>query len=111
MVLVAALVLPVLAKSHRRSSAIGCANNLKQVGLAVQLWAGDNGECPPSQVSANAGGAKEDVEHGVITRYFEVMSNELGTPKIVACPSDVTRQFAANFATLTSTNLSYFIAP
>src|SRR6188472_2336155 len=97
LLLAAALVLPALTKPKRRSSQIGCANNLKQIGLAVRLWGGDNGERPPSQVPAREGGAKEDVEHGIISRYFEVMSNELGTPKIVACPNVLAHRPAPDF--------------
>lgn len=109
--LAVALFLPPVAKRNRRPSQIGCANNLKQIGLAVRLWGGDNGDRPPSQVPASEGGAKEDVERGIISRYFEVMSNELGTPKIVACPADVGRRPATNFASLTSSNLGYFAVP
>ncbi len=36
------------------------------------------------------------------------MSNELSTPKIVACPGD-TRTVATNFASLLNSNLSYFV--
>ena len=41
-------------------------------------------------------------------RHFQVMSNELSTPKILVCPAD-TRVAAANFVRLKNQNVSYFV--
>jgi prepilin-type N-terminal cleavage/methylation domain-containing protein len=35
--LIAAMLLPVLAKANRKSSRIGCVNNLKQAALAFRI--------------------------------------------------------------------------
>jgi len=40
---------------------------------------------------------------------FEVMSNELSTPKILVCMQDRKRVPATNFLALRSTNISYFV--
>ena len=40
-------------------------------------------------------------------RIFQVMSNELGTPKILVCPADSKRQPALNFQSLQPANVSY----
>ena len=56
---------------------IQCVNNLKQVGLAIRVWAGDNNEKYPTSLI--------------------VMSNELSTTKVLICPSDKARQ---QYATL-----------
>jgi prepilin-type N-terminal cleavage/methylation domain-containing protein/prepilin-type processing-associated H-X9-DG protein len=51
----AALLLPVLAKAKESGRAIQCLNNLRQIGLAVRLYADDNGDAlPRSQHSAFA---------------------------------------------------------
>ena len=43
-------------------------------------------------------------------RYFQVMSNELSSPKILVCPFDKERKAAPNFGpSFTSSNLGYFI--
>src|ERR1039458_212872 len=40
--ILAALLLPVLSKAKARAQRTTCLNNLKQINLAVQLYAGDN---------------------------------------------------------------------
>jgi hypothetical protein len=108
---IAMLGLGYLAKPRMRSSKINCVNNLKQVGLAFRLWAGDNGDKNPTQVSTNAGGTMELVASGVVFPHFLVMSNELGTPKMVRCPEDEKRSYAANWNALSDANVSYFVVP
>ena len=92
LLLLAAILLPVLAKAKRRSSKIGCVNNLKQVGLAFRVWEGDYNDKFPMSVSTTNGGTMERVESGTVWRHFEVMSNELNTPKILFCPNDSERE-------------------
>jgi hypothetical protein len=41
-------------------------------------------------------------------RHFQALSNELITPKVLACPAD-TREAAASFISFNNKNLSYFI--
>ena len=41
-------------------------------------------------------------------RHFQGLSNELSTPKILACPSD-TRKPAPGFSFLSNANISYFV--
>jgi prepilin-type N-terminal cleavage/methylation domain-containing protein/prepilin-type processing-associated H-X9-DG protein len=95
----AALLLPEL-RSRRRSSRLGCANNLKQIGLGFRTWALDNGDKFPMQVSETNGGTMELVESGKVLNHFLVMSNELSTPKILFCPeeNDSRRTQANSFA-------------
>jgi prepilin-type N-terminal cleavage/methylation domain-containing protein len=98
------LLAPADTKKARR---INCLNNLKQVGTAFNLWAGDN-LAFPTHVPTNRGGASELVGGGEVWLVFRTMSNELNTPKIVLCPSD-TRWMAVSFDVLYNTNISYFI--
>ena len=111
MILVA-ILLPILGRSHRRypSGRIQCINNLKQVGLAFRIWEGDNGDRYPMAVSITNGGAMEPVAGGNVAAVFQVMSNELSTPKILSCPEDGHRLIATNFTTdLTNRKISYFV--
>lgn len=76
-----------IAAAQEEAKRINCVNNLKQVGLAARLWAGDN--------------------QGVLPNNFLTMSNELSTTKILVCPSDSIRKAAETFRTFNDSNLSY----
>jgi hypothetical protein len=109
-VLLALVVLPGLAKSRARSSRANCWNNMSRIGLGFLTWSLDNNDSYPMQVSVTNGGTMELVTSGVVYPHFEVMSNELSTPKILLCPSDEKRTFATQFgAGLGDTNVSYFV--
>ena len=114
------IILPRIARSRMRSARIGCTNSLKQVGLAFRIWAGDNDDKFPMQVSVTNGGAMELANEGSAHAVFMVMSNELNTPKILTCPDETNPQrvaatvFALNAPAgsipFTATNhLSYFV--
>ena len=112
LVVVAALLLPALAAAKRKSSRIGCMGNIKQIGIAFRLWEGDNGDKYPMAVSVTNGGAMELAATGNVAVCFQVMSNELSTPKILLCPEDTHRTYATNFSTgFSSANISYFLNP
>jgi type II secretory pathway pseudopilin PulG len=106
----AAVLLPALAPPMRKSSKIGCVNNLKQIGLAFRIWEGDNGYKYPMQVSVTNDGAMELAVAGNVSAIFRVMSNELSTPKVLFCPPDAGRHYATNFTTdLNHRTISYFV--
>jgi len=107
LILLAALLLPALS-APRSKRHVSCANQLKQVAVAFRNWQGDNGDKFPNEVSVAKGGAMELALRGDALSVFQVLSNELGTPKFLYCPADVDRHEATNFA-LTSKNVSYFV--
>lgn len=99
--ILAAMLLPALAKAHDRARRIQCVNNLKQCGLAARIWEGDHDDKYPMAVS-------NILADGNVFPYFQVMSNELSTPKTLVCPAD-TRQPAEDFPHLSDENISYFV--
>ena len=106
------LFLPTLANpgygSHR-SKRISCVNNLKQVGLAFRIWEGDNGGKFPMEISATNADAMKFITSGNAYVLWQVMSNELYTPKILWCPADTKYNFGTNFTTgFSDANISYF---
>lgn len=110
LVVLVALILPALARAKRKSSRINCVSALKQVGTAFRLWAEDNSAKYPMQVSVTNGGTMELVQSGLVFPHFQVMSNELGTPKILVCPDDPERTAAWTFATnMNDSQVSYFV--
>lgn len=64
----AAMALPALAKAKARAQDIGCVNNLKQIGLAMRIWAMDHNDTFPTD--------------------FVSMKQELGNPRVLFCPMD-----------------------
>ena len=105
-----AMLLPTSSSGPRKARRISCVNNLKQIGLAYRIWEGDHGDEYPMSVSVTNGGAMEFVAAGNVTAIFQVMSNELSTPKILFCPADERRAYATNFsAGFSAQNISYFI--
>src|SRR3954452_11435806 len=104
-------VLPATPHSTRaRVSRINCTCNLKQVGLAYKQWALDHHDRYPMEVSVTNGGTMEFVNSGAVWVHFNVMSNELSTPKILSCPADNGRHdsVANTFGTVTQRGQSPF---
>ncbi len=106
----ASMLLPVLAKAKTKAMRIKCINNLHQIGLAYRTFAGEHENRYPMQVPGRQGGSMEAVPYGsaYTYRHYQVMSNLLVTPSILICPSDRQR-FSTNWASLRSSNLSYFV--
>ena len=59
--ILAALLLPALARAKAKAQRISCTNNLKQVGLAFRTFAIDNDGNMPMTLSAAQGGDSDDV--------------------------------------------------
>jgi prepilin-type N-terminal cleavage/methylation domain-containing protein/prepilin-type processing-associated H-X9-DG protein len=132
--ILAALLLPALARAKAKAQRINCTNNLKQVGLSFRTWGIDNdGNTPMSLSSANGGNSDTDVGFRTVSatqpgskgvsKMFLTLSNELSTPKILFCPAEYEssiRQASASFAGVQTAganqvlytndlNVSYFI--
>jgi len=81
-----------IEEARQRAMATMCVNNMKQLGLAVRVWALDNSNMTPEQLI--------------------FMTNEMGSPKILVCPADTGRQPAKDWSLWTPSNCSYeYLAP
>lgn len=91
--LVFAAACPLFATSRTDTQRAVCFNNLRQIGRAIQLWGDDHDDQPPWLTSTMQGGTRPEVvipltKVAVAWPEFLVMSNELGAPRILACPAD-----------------------
>jgi prepilin-type N-terminal cleavage/methylation domain-containing protein len=89
--ILAALLLPALAKAKERGRRISCVNNLKQMSLAELIWINDNERGSTHwRVYDTDGGTRPVTGQKPGNAWFEYawISNELTSPKILACPSD-----------------------
>ncbi len=104
------VLLPVFTRARSKSSRISCAYNLKQVALAVRMWATDGGEGFPWTHSTNFGGSLEYVGTPDPLPHFRAISKDLGKPGDLVCPDDKSRKKAADWTQFTnSIYLSYFL--
>lgn len=105
--ILAALLLPALEQARSRSRQTQCLSQLKQLGLALHSWAHEHDGRFPFQVLTNQGGSLGSFADPAA--HFRVLSNELAVPGMVWCPTDRERAKAETFATLQTTNVSYWI--
>lgn len=113
--LLAGLLLPALFIAKQKAQMAVCENNLKQIGLAMKVWASEHNDKLPMNVSTNQGGVLELCSPGPdgfdrnSWRLFQVLSNELGNPKILVDPGDTTKEVGTDFSHLQAVNVSYLI--
>jgi hypothetical protein len=88
MSLIALLALPTLAGNRTRSERLVCVNNLRQIGIALQVWGDSHDDEKPWRVTPLNGGTSGHALAANAWFHFVVASNELGSPKVLVCPSD-----------------------
>jgi prepilin-type N-terminal cleavage/methylation domain-containing protein len=132
--ILASLLLPALAKAKKAARRSQCVENLKQVTLAFKVWEGDHQDKYPMAISTATWGVMENIYSAspnsaplgtpcATATVFQVMSNELVTPKVLYCPADISPSGTAlssgvlapivtaalNWGVFTNDYLSYFV--
>ncbi|OGV57374.1 MAG: hypothetical protein A2X49_01090 [Lentisphaerae bacterium GWF2_52_8] len=100
--LLAGLAFPVLAKVRERSRMSTCASNLRQIGIAINSYTGDNKDMLPVCEKLNS-------LYGLPT-VKEVLSPYLSSTSIFACPSDIRHPPALFDSTGTSYEWNTFVS-
>ena len=92
--ILAAILLPALARAREAARRTSCANNLKQVGLSLKMYANEyNGKFPPvTYIFSNANRINCDriyMQWGRMIFQGDTMYPEyLSDPSVLGCPSD-----------------------
>jgi prepilin-type N-terminal cleavage/methylation domain-containing protein len=97
--ILAAMLLPAVARAKAKAQRIACLSNAKQVGSSFIMWAQDHDGKFPWLVAPTNDGSHT---LSAAWQHFAVISNELSTPKVLHCPTDKERPVADTFATGTS---------
>src|ERR1043166_4027981 len=105
--ILAGLLLPALASSKAKAKRIACVSNLKQVTLALRMWAQDNSDQYPWNLSVTNGGSLGSADW---TDNFRICSNEISVARVLLCPADDKKKAATNwFSAKGDANVSYFV--
>lgn len=97
--ILAGILLPVLGKARESARQTQCASNLKQIGLALNMYANDNAEAFPT-------GASTTTAQAELESLGKLYNSYVTDRKIFRCPSD-TGVTEANVLTLTTTTTSF----
>jgi len=97
------MLLPALFKAKAKSSRINCASNLKLIALSFKMFAGDNDGCYPAHTPAG----KIFLAPDEVWRHFYMLSNEMGSARILMCPKDDIRASTMAYSFGTESNGLY----
>lgn len=78
----AALLLPTLGRARESGRATACLSNLRQIGIAIQLYVQDNQNRLPFMRDKSTTTTNE------LPSPDMVLSNHLGNVRVLRCPSD-----------------------
>src|ERR1039457_4816727 len=82
--ILAAMLLPVLSRGKERGRTAVCLSNLHQIGVALQIYIDQNNNHLPFMEDKSTNSMTTNIYPSVDI----VLTNQLGSPKILRCPSD-----------------------
>jgi prepilin-type N-terminal cleavage/methylation domain-containing protein len=95
----AALLLPLLGRARESGRGTACLSNLHQIGLALQLYVGDNNNRLPFMRDRSLTTTNELPSPDI------VLSNHLGNVNVMKCPSDRQQLFESTGSSYSWNNL------
>jgi prepilin-type N-terminal cleavage/methylation domain-containing protein len=120
--ILAAMLLPALSKAKSRAIVIQCAGNLKQWGLAVNMYAGDFQNSFPDLTGAAGAGARDLswMPYSFNTDFYPnyLYRNHVGSAghersqnDVLYCPDDLWHRYEEQQPDYTSNLVGYFYLP
>jgi len=98
--ILAGMAVSLLAGNKSESQRTICFNNLRQIGRGFQMWAADHEDLFPWQVNWDNGSGEGTRGHPLAANawfHYAVVSNQFGSPKILACPADPQKHAATRW--------------
>src|ERR1700677_4187131 len=83
--ILAALIAPTLSRAKGKAYQTKCLNNLKQLGVAIQMYAEEHGDQLPGPVWL---GFYEEYDNQDFTRLPYYIATYMGLPAAAAAPQD-----------------------
>jgi prepilin-type processing-associated H-X9-DG protein/prepilin-type N-terminal cleavage/methylation domain-containing protein len=81
--IIAAILVPVIAKARSAAKRTVCIGNLKQVSLAMSMYLGENSDIMPNAAQLPS------LELNDNPRIVDVLASYTGAPEVFLCPEDV----------------------
>jgi len=78
--ILAAILLPVFSQARAKAQAVSCTSNLRQIGLALQMYVADNDGCFPERWVQLPGDG--------FYYYWDALDPYVGSLQIWYCPSE-----------------------
>jgi len=107
--IISILIMMLLPMNHRHqqlASTQACLNNLRQIGVAFRIYAGDNSDRYPMN-NYTKHHLTNSSESGDLPALYRSLDINL-SPQLLICPSDL-RRSADSFLSLNNSNISYFV--
>src|SRR4029078_11716130 len=87
----AALLLPTFARAKESARSTTCLSNLRQVGIALQIYVSENNNRLP--VMRDLSPDTNSIATNTFPAIHGVLASQLGNTNVLRCPSDVQQFF------------------